>query len=116
MRGHIDSGKLRALAVSKATRNPMWPGVPTMVESGFPDFVVAAWFGVFAPAGVSEAVADKLNEMVLAAMRSPDYASRVTGLGLEIEPISRRSFARTLAAESDRWKQLIDAANISVDE
>ena len=116
LKGHIDSGKLRALAVSKATRNPMLPSVPTMVESGFPDFVVAAWFGVFAPAGVSDAVADKLNEMVLAAMRSPDYASRVTGLGLEIEPISRRSFARTLAAESDRWKQLIDAANISVDE
>lgn len=116
LKGHIDSGKLRALAVSKSVRNPVLPNVPTMIESGFPNFDVSAWFGVFAPPGTPGPVSDKLNEMVLAAMKSPDYVSRTAALGLDIEPISRGKYGEMLAAEAERWKQLIESAKITIDE
>jgi tripartite-type tricarboxylate transporter receptor subunit TctC len=116
LKAHIDSGKLRALAVSGAQRNPVLPDVPTMEESGFPEFVVTAWFAILAPAGVPDAVADKLNEMVLAAMKSPDYLARIKALGLDPEPVSRARFGQLLAGESARWKKLIDSAGIKADE
>lgn len=115
LKGHIDSGKLRALAVTTAKRNPMLPNVPTMIESGFPDFAVTAWFGAFAPAGVPDAVADKLNDMLASAMRSPEYVSKIGGLGLDVEPMKRKDFAQMLSVESDRWRQIIEAAKISAD-
>ncbi len=116
LKGHIDSGKLRAIAVSKSTRNSVLPNVPTMIESGYPNFDVAAWFGVFAPPNLPPAIADKLNEMVLSAMKQPDYVSRTAALGLDIEPLSRAKFGDMLATEADRWKQLIEAAKITIDE
>lgn len=116
LKGHVDNGKLRALAVSKAARNPVMPSVPTMIESGFANFDVAAWFGFFAPPGISPHVADKLNEMVLAAMNSPDYTTRMAALGLEVEPLSRGKYGEMLAAETERWKHLIYSAKITADE
>lgn len=113
LKAHIDAGKLRALAVSKAVRNPVLPNVPTMIESGFPGFDVAAWFGVFAPPGTPPAIADKLNEMILAAIKSPEYVSRMAALGLDIDPLSRLKYGEMLGTEAVRWKQLIDAAQIT---
>lgn len=116
LKGHIDSGKLRALAVSGAARNPVLPDVPTMVESGYPELVVHAWFAILAPAGVPDSVADKLNEMVLAAMRSPEYLARVKALGLDPEPVSRGKFAQQIGTEIARWGQLVDSVGIKSDE
>ena len=116
LKGHIDSGRLRALAVSKSARNPVMPNVPTMIESGFPNFDVAAWFGVFGPPSLPPAIAEKLNEMVLSAMKSPDYVSRMGALGLDIEPLSRGKFGDMLALETERWRQLIESAKITMDE
>lgn len=116
LKGQIDGGNLRALAVSTAARNPALPSVPSMIESGFPNFDVGSWFGVFAPPGVPRPIAEKLNEMVLAAMKSPDYVSRTAALGLDITPVSLDKYREMLSAETDRWKQLIDSANIRTEE
>lgn len=116
LKGHIDSGKLRALAVSKSVRNPVLPNVPTMIESGFLNFDVGAWFGVFGPPNLPPAVAEKLNEMVLSAMKSQDYVTRTAALGLDTEPLSRGKFAEMIVSEAERWKKLIESAKITVDE
>jgi tripartite-type tricarboxylate transporter receptor subunit TctC len=116
LKGYVDGGKMTALAVTGAKRNPVLPNVPTMVESGFPNFVVSAWFGVFAPAGTPDSIADKLNEMMVAAMHSPEYTQRMAALGLDIEPVSRAAFAQMLESESSRWKQLVEAAKITSED
>ena len=116
LKGHIDNGKLRALAVSKSVRNPVLPNVPTMIQSGFPNFDVWAWFGLFAPPNLPPAIAQKLNEIVISAMKSPDYLSRIAALGLDVEPQSLGKFADMLSSETERWKQLIESAKITMDE
>lgn len=116
IKGHIDSGVLRALAVSKAARNPVLPDVPTMIESGFDDFDVSAWFGIFAPPGVPPEIADKLDAMVRSAMKSPEYMARTAALGLEVDPVSRGNYEALLAAETEHWTQLIESANIGTEE
>lgn len=115
-KGHIDSGKLRALAVSQAKRNPVLPDVPTLIESGFEGFDVSAWFGIFAPPGVPTDVAAKLNEMVVNAMQSQEYVSRMGALGLDTQPLSLGEFGDMLAAETQRWEALVESANIEVGE
>lgn len=116
LKGHIASGKMKALVVTSEKRLSGLPDVPTMEESGVSDFVVTPWFGMFAPAGTPDAVADKLHEMVVRAMRSPEYISKIGGLGMDVEPLSRRDYVQMLTAESDRWGQIINAAHISSDD
>ncbi|NYT63559.1 tripartite tricarboxylate transporter substrate binding protein [Alcaligenaceae bacterium] len=116
LKSHMDSGKLKALAVSSATRNSRLPNVPSMVESGFPGFDVSAWFGVFTAPGVPADVAEKLNKMILTAIKSPEYTSRINGLGLEIKPVSLGQFKEMLAQETKRWGQLIKSAGITPGE
>ncbi len=116
IKGFVEAGKLRPLAVTSERRNAVLPQAPTMAEAGFPDFVVSAWFAVFAPAGVPEPLADRLHEMVAKAMGTPEFLNRVKALGLDIDPIGRREFAQMIAAETGRWKRLIESANISVNE
>ena len=116
LRPFIASGQLRAIAVAKETRTEILPQVPTTAESGYPDFIIPAWFGVFAPAGVKPDIAAKLNDMMLAATRSPEFAKQATTLGLEVEPASLGDFGKQIARESDTWRQLITTANITMDE
>jgi len=115
LRSFVESGKLRALAISTKARSPVMPNVPTMIDLGFDDFDVAAWFGVFAPLGVPASVAEKLDEMVRGAASSPEYVALTTKLGLGTEPVSRDKFGAMLAAETERWQQLIESANIRSD-
>ncbi|MFA7668611.1 MAG: tripartite tricarboxylate transporter substrate binding protein [Burkholderiaceae bacterium] len=116
LKGHIDSGRLKGLAVSSKARLPSLPDVPTMEESGVPDFVVTPWFGVLAPAGTPDAIADKLHELVVYAMRSEEYKDKIGGLGMTIEPMSRSEYVQMLTDETKRWREIIEAAHISSDD
>ena len=116
LKSFVDSGQLKGLAITKESRSAMLPNVPTMAESGYADFVIPAWFGVFAPAGVTEPVADRLNELVLAAIRSPVFVKHAASLGLEIDPVSRQAFGQLLTKETLRWKQLIEISNLVLED
>jgi tripartite-type tricarboxylate transporter receptor subunit TctC len=108
----IQSGRLRALAVASVQRQPLLPNVPTMQESGVPDFEVNSWYGVCAPAGVPTPVLDKLNADLHTVMRMPDVEQRLSDLGMPPAPTSREEFDKFIRAEIARWAQVIQDAKI----
>ena len=108
----IKSGRLRALAVASAKRQPLLPDVPTMQESGVPDFEVNSWYGVCAPAGTPVALLDKLNADLHAVMRTPEVEKRLTDLGMPPAPTTRDEFDKFMRAEIARWAKVIKDAKI----
>ena len=110
--GPIQGGRLRALAVGSAERQALLPNVPTMQESGVPDFEVNSWYGVCAPAAVPEALLDRLNADVHTAMRVPEVERRLTELGMPPAPTTRQEFDAFMRKEIARWAQVIRDAKI----
>jgi tripartite-type tricarboxylate transporter receptor subunit TctC len=108
----VQAGQLRALAVASAKRQALLPNVPTMQESGVPDFEVNSWYGVCAPAGTPTALLDKLNADLHATMRIPEVEQRLSGLGMPPAPTSRDEFDAFIRAEIARWAQVIKDARI----
>ena len=108
----IQAGRLRALAVASAQRQPLIPDVPTMHESGVPDFEVNSWYGVCAPAGTPAVLLDKVNADMHTVMRIPDVEKRLTELGMPPAPTSRDEFDKFMRGEIARWAQVIKDAKI----
>jgi len=111
----IADGKLRALAVTSPKRQALLPDVPTMIESGYPDFVVRAFFGIVAPAGTPAAIVDKLNATINAEMTSNEMQTTLKRLGAEAGSGTAADFAAFIADERRRWSAVAKAANISID-
>lgn len=111
----VAAGQLRALAVSSATRSEIMPNVPTMIESGFPDFTVSTWWGAVAPARVPDAILSRLSAELVAGASSPAFQSRLRSLGGAVEPLGRERFAAFIARDIRRWRELGAAARISLD-
>ena len=112
---HVQTGKLRALAVTGKTRSPELPGVPTVAESGLPGFEVTAWFGLFAPAKTPKPVIDKLNAELVKILAMPDVRQRLSGHGVEPGGGSPEAMGNLLVNEIDRWGKLIKEAGIRAD-
>jgi tripartite-type tricarboxylate transporter receptor subunit TctC len=110
--GPIQAKQLRALAVASAKRQPLLPDVPTMQESGVPDFEVNSWYGVCAPAATPVALLDKLHTDILAAMRIPEVERRLSELGMPPEPATREEFDKFMRGEIARWAQVIKDAKV----
>ena len=108
----IQAGRLRALAVASAKRQPQLPEVPTMQEAGVPDFEVNSWYGVCAPAGVPAALLDKINADLHAVLRIPEIEQRLTELGMPPAPTTREEFDQFMRKEIARWAQVIRDAGI----
>lgn len=109
---HIQTGKVRAIAVTGKTRSPELPNIPTVAESGLPDFEVIAWFGVFAPAKTPRPVVDKLNAELVKILAMPDVRQRLSGHGVLPGGGSPDALRDLLSTEIDRWGKLIKEAGI----
>lgn len=111
----VQKGELRALAVTSKTRSPLLPDVPTLSEAGLPGLEFSTWFGLYTPAGLPEDRRVRLHAAYSAAIQDPDTVSRLRALG--VNPAGSHTpeqFAAMVDADSERWKQIIDASNISV--
>lgn len=108
----VQSGRVRALAVTSAKRAAPLPSVPTMQESGVPDYEVTSWYGVCAPSGTPAAVLDKLNADITASLQWPELRTRLSELITEISPTSREEFDRFIRGEIARWAKVIKEAKI----
>src|SRR5688572_27495534 len=100
---HLNSGKLRALAITTPKRSSVLPDIPTVVEAGVPGYTFATWYGVLAPARTPAATRDVLHAHVVKAMRSPEMAQRFSYEGGEIIASSPEHFAAHIASETARW-------------
>ena len=113
--GHIKGGKIRALAVTTAKRNPQLPNVPTMAEQGMPGVEISAWYGIYMPSSTPKAVQDKVHEMVTQVLAMPETKTRLEAVGAEITPMTQAQFAQFQAAEYKRFGDIIKKNNIRLD-
>lgn len=113
---HIEAGKLRALAVTSKNRLAELPTVPTLVESGYPDLHVTAWFGIFAPAGTPAPVIDRLNAVSNKVLQQQNVREQMAKHSFNAEGnMSPQELGSFLNTEIDRWGGVIKELKLSVD-
>jgi tripartite-type tricarboxylate transporter receptor subunit TctC len=110
---HVNSGKLRALAVTSKERSAQLPNVPAVAET-LPGFENLGWFGFMVPTGTPKAVVDKVHVDTVKALASPDLRKRFTEIGMVPVGNSPQDFARDIKAESGRWAKIIKERNLQV--
>ena len=103
----VDNGKLRALAVTSATRSSAYPKVPTMIEAGVPGYVSEGWYGLHAPAGTPAAVIQKLNAATRKAAQSEFFKSKLVHEGMVSQTGTPAEYEAFVRAEIARWSQLV---------
>lgn len=109
-----DGSRIRALAVTSAERLPSLPDVPTVAESGFKDFDVTAWFALYAPAGIPDAVRKKLIDAATQALATPAVKAQFEALGAAAGTVSGKQLAAFEQTERQRWSQLIKERKITI--
>ncbi len=112
---HIQSGRLRALAVTGKARAPQMPTVPTVAESGLPGFEVNSWFGVIGPAGMPKAIVDRLSAGFAIALKIPEVRDRLTQMGFTVVGSSPGEFAAHLRADVAGWKRMIEESGARIE-
>jgi tripartite-type tricarboxylate transporter receptor subunit TctC len=111
----IAAGKLRALAVARAERWPALPDVPTLVESGYPDFVLDAWTGLVAPAGTPREIVDRLNAAVNAGLTSQAAQENLAKFSAIAKVGTPEDFEKFLAEQMQKWAAVVKLAHARID-
>lgn len=112
----VRDGKLRALAVTSNQRSPIIPELPTLAESGFPDFEAISWFGLLAPAHTAAPIIAKVHEEIVKIAARTDMRERLAQLGLDVAVNSPDEFAAVINADIAKWAKVIKDANIKLSE
>lgn len=112
---HVQSGKLKVLAISKRSRMPLIADVPTLAEQGLTDFESGTWQGALVANGTPPAILARLNAELIKAIRSPEVRARLTGQGAEVVTMSPTEQDQLFNRERARWAQVVAAANIKLD-
>lgn len=112
---HIKAGKLRALAVTTATRSKALPEVPTLDESGLKGFNLGTWFGVLAPAATPRDVVTRLNTEIVKIINSPEFKKKMDDIGAEPIGNTPEQMARQIKDDTDRFARLVRDARVSIE-
>jgi tripartite-type tricarboxylate transporter receptor subunit TctC len=112
---HVQSGRLKALAVTTRQRLAATPGLPTIAESGQPGFEAVSWGGVMVPANTPRAVVNRLNVEINRILKLPEFREQLAKVGAETVGNTPEEFQAYLLAETEKWARVAKAASISVD-
>jgi tripartite-type tricarboxylate transporter receptor subunit TctC len=115
MVGHIKAGKLRALAVTGATRSPQLPDVPTLLESGVSGYEAYVWMGLLAPKGTPAAILDRLYRELVVVLATPEVRNYMATAGIEIVGSTPAEFGRFFRSEKDRWAKVVRETGAKID-
>ena len=112
---HVQTGRLRGLAVAGKSRQAVLPDVPTVIESGWPGFESTSWFGILAPAGTPPAIIARLHKEITTQLRRPEVRDQITRTGADVVGDTPEAFGAYIKNEIVKWAKVVKAANIKVD-
>ena len=112
---HIKGGKVKALAVTSTKRTPLLPNVPTVIESGLPNYEVNTYFGLFAPPGTPRDIVQRLQKEAVIAVQSADVKERFASQGAEPVGGTPEALSALIKSETIKWKRVIEAGQIKLD-
>jgi tripartite-type tricarboxylate transporter receptor subunit TctC len=115
VQSHIQAGTLKALAVTTQARVSSLPGVPTMVELGYPDFAISSWVALYAPAGTPPDVVARLSRELQVALAMPKVSGRLAAAGLQPRPLDGDQLRAFMDAEIARWGRVVAASGARID-
>jgi tripartite-type tricarboxylate transporter receptor subunit TctC len=111
----VRAGRLRALAVTSKTRSAAVPDIPTVAESGFPDFEASSWFGLLGPAGLPADIAGKLQTEVARVLKMPEIRNKLVQLGADPVGSTPEEFAAYMRDETAKWAKVVRASGAKPD-
>ena len=111
----VESGQLRAIAVTSAERSPAFPQVPTVAEAGVPGYAAESWYGLFARAGTPPELIDRLNRSAASAVQSEAFRRLSVNEGLVTVALPPEALERYFLAEEERWRRVISEAGIKME-
>jgi tripartite-type tricarboxylate transporter receptor subunit TctC len=109
---HIKADKIRPIAVSSLQRNPLYPDVPTVAESGYKDFQALSWSGLSVVKGTPPAIVEKLEAAMVQALQSDAVRQRLTSVGFVVPPLGGKAYSSFVKAEIETWTRVIQTAGI----
>ena len=112
---HVKTGRLKALAITSATRSPILPEIPTVAEAGLPDYVAVGWQGIMVPAETPAPIIERLNSEINKALADNEMRTTLTNQGLLISGGSIQQFAEFIRQDTARWAATVKASGASVD-
>lgn len=115
VKAHIDSGRLRPLAVTNSARAPQLPNVPTIAESGFAGFEAPAWWAILAPAKTPAPIVQRMNEAVNKVMKSPEMAQRLAAQGIDVMGGTPQAGQAFIERQMDIWGKVVKDNGIKPD-
>ncbi len=109
---HVKAGKVRPIAISSLQRNPLYPDVPTVAESGYPGFQSLSWSGISVAKGVPQPIVEKLEAAAVQALQSEALRTRLTSVGFVIPTLGGKTYSAFVKSEIDTWSRVIKTAGI----
>ena len=109
---HVESGRIKAFAITSKERSPSFPNVPTVAESGLPGYEAENWYALLAPAGTPPAIVDRLNRELKKILGSPDFVKEIAKEGGRTVGDSPADFAKFLSIDVPRWQQIVREADL----